>query len=79
MLRGMPCSRRCAVHAIAVRPALRRKGAGRQILAAAAQWAAEQGADRLALAVTQANSGAIALYTSLGMQPVGEYHYRIKV
>ena len=67
------------IHAIAVRPALRRKGAGRQILAAAAQWAAEQGADRLALAVTQANSGAIALYTSLGMQPVGEYHYRIKV
>ena len=47
--------------------------------AGAQQWAAEQGADRLALAVTQANSGAIALYTSLGMQPVGEYHYRIKV
>ncbi len=67
------------IHAVEVRPSLRRRGAGRQILAAAAQWAAEQGADRLALAVTQANSAARALYTSLGMQPVGEYHYRIKV
>jgi GNAT superfamily N-acetyltransferase len=67
------------IHAVEVRPSLRRRGAGRQILAAAAQWAAEQGADRLALAVTQANSAARALYASLGMQPVGEYHYRIKV
>ena len=67
------------IHAVEVRPSLRRKGAGRQILAAAAHWAAEQGADRLALAVTQGNSEARALYASLGMQPVGEYHYRIKV
>ena len=67
------------IHAVEVRPSLRRKGAGGQILAAAAHWAAEQGADRLALAVTQANSGARALYTSLGMQPVGGYHYRLKV
>lgn len=67
------------IHAVEVRPSLRRKGAGRQILSAAAHWAAEQGADRLALAVTQANSGARALYASLGMQPVEEYHYRLKV
>ena len=67
------------IHAVQVRPSLRRNGAGGQILAAAAYWAAEQGADRLALAVTQANGAARALYTSLGMQPVGEYHYRVKV
>ena len=67
------------IHALEVRPALRRRGAGREILAAAAHWAAQQGADRLALAVTQANGAARALYASLGMQPVGEYHYRIKV
>lgn len=66
------------VHAIEVRPALRRKGAGRQILNAAAHWAAEQGAVRLALAVTEANTPARALYASLGMQPVGQYHYRHK-
>ncbi len=66
------------IHAVEVRPALRRKGAARQILCAAAQWAGEQGADRLALAVTEANTGARALYASLGMQPVGQYHYRHK-
>lgn len=64
------------LHALEIRPTLRRKGLGRQILAAAAQWAAEQGADRLALAVTKANIGARALYASLGMKPVEEYHYR---
>lgn len=67
------------VHAVEVRESQRRKGAGRQLLAAAALWAAEQGADRLALAVTKANTAARALYASLGMQPVGEYHYRLKV
>ena len=67
------------IHAVEVRDTLRRKGAGRQLLAAAALWGAQHGADRLALAVTHANSGARALYASLGMQPVGEYHYRLKV
>jgi GNAT superfamily N-acetyltransferase len=66
------------IHALEVRPALRRQGAARQILCAAAHWAAENGADRLALAVTEANAGARALYTSLGMQVVGNYHYRAK-
>ena len=66
------------IHAVEVRPALRRKGAARQILAAAARWAAEQGADRLALAVTEANASARALYASLGLQVVGLYHYRAK-
>jgi len=67
------------VHAVEVRESQRRKGAGRQLLAAAALWGAAQGADRLALAVTKANTAARALYASLGMQPVGEYHYRLKV
>ncbi len=66
------------IHALEVRPALRRQGAGRQILGAAAQWAAENGADRLALAVTVANASARALYASLGMQVVGNYHYRAR-
>lgn len=66
------------IHALEVRPPLRRQGAARNILNAAAQWAANHGAVRLALAVTEANHPARALYTSLGMQPVGHYHYRIK-
>ncbi|MBI1170352.1 GNAT family N-acetyltransferase [bacterium] len=66
------------IHAIEVRPAQRRQGAARHMLCAAAHWAAEQGADRLALAVTEANSGARALYASLGLQVVGQYHYRTR-
>jgi GNAT superfamily N-acetyltransferase len=66
------------IHAVEVRPSQRRKGAARNILCAAAQWAAENGADRLALAVTEANGPARALYASLGMQVVGHYHYRAR-
>ncbi|MGV8988217.1 MAG: GNAT family N-acetyltransferase [Cypionkella sp.] len=66
------------IHAIEVRPDMRRKGAGRHLLSAAAQWAAHNGADRLALAVTTANTAARTLYASLGMQVVGQYHYRTK-
>ncbi|MBI1418757.1 MAG: GNAT family N-acetyltransferase [Limimaricola sp.] len=65
------------VHALEVAPAFRRKGLARHLMAAAARWAAGQGATHLALAVTRANDGANALYTSLGMGPVGQYHYRI--
>jgi GNAT superfamily N-acetyltransferase len=66
------------IHAIEVRPAQRRLGAARHILAAAALWASQNGADRLALAVTEANGPARALYTSLGLQVVGNYHYRTR-
>ncbi|NNU79182.1 GNAT family N-acetyltransferase [Halovulum dunhuangense] len=64
------------IHAIEVRPELRRQGLARLLLAAAAEWAAENGCTRLALAVTDANTGANALYVGLGMVPVGHYHYR---
>nr|WP_227754409.1 GNAT family N-acetyltransferase [Stagnihabitans tardus] len=66
------------IHAVEVRPAMRRRGAGRHILLAAAAFAAEHGARTLALAVTEGNSAARALYSSLGMQVVGQYHYRIQ-
>lgn len=66
------------IHAVEVRASQRRKGAARNILCAAARWAAENGADRLALAVTEGNAPARALYASLGMQVVGHYHYRAR-
>ncbi|NCV12823.1 MAG: GNAT family N-acetyltransferase, partial [Rhodobacteraceae bacterium] len=44
----------------------------------AAFWAAEQGASRLNVACTKANMAANALYRSIGMKVVGEYHYRMK-
>ena len=66
------------LHALEVRPAHRRRGIGTILLQAAANWAASQGAERLSLAVTERNTGARALYARLGMEVVGQYHYRMK-
>jgi GNAT superfamily N-acetyltransferase len=66
------------LHALDVRPDLRRQGVGRTLLHAAANWAATQGATRLSLVVTRQNAAACALYARLGMGVVGQYHYRMK-
>lgn len=64
------------LHALEVAPALRRQGTAHNIMRAAAIWAQDQGAETLSLLVTAANAGARALYASLGMAVVGQYHYR---
>jgi ribosomal protein S18 acetylase RimI-like enzyme len=61
-----------------VRPELRREGAGRALLAGAAQIALDHGAPTLALAVTEANEGARALYEGARMTEATRYHYRLK-
>jgi N-acetylglutamate synthase len=66
------------LHALEVCPNQRRQGAANNIMRMAASWAQDQGAETLCLAVTQANAGARALYASLGMEVVGQYHYRKK-
>ena len=66
------------LHALEVTPALRRHGAAKNILRASAIWALDHGADTLSLVVTAANQPARRLYASLGMQVVGQYHYREK-
>ncbi len=66
------------LHALEVSKPFRRQGTARNILQAAGVWARGHGADTLALAVTQANAGARALYASQGMRVVGQYHYRQK-
>jgi ribosomal protein S18 acetylase RimI-like enzyme len=66
------------LHALEVRPTLRRQGVGETLLRAAANWAADQEATRLSLVVTERNVAARSLYTRLGMQVVGQYHYRMK-
>jgi GNAT superfamily N-acetyltransferase len=63
-------------HAIEVAPRFRRQGLGAAITAAAASWALENGAGTLALAVTERNAGARALYARLGFVDCGGYHYR---
>ena len=64
------------VHAIEVAPALRRRGTGLTLLRHAAWWARGHGARHLALAVTEANAAANALYARAGMSPAPGYHYR---
>lgn len=66
------------IHAIEVAPTLRRKGAGINMMRAAAHWAQNHGATKFSLAVTDVNLAANALYIRLGMTTVGHYRYRIK-
>ena len=66
------------LHALEVLPAHRRQGLGRHMLIASARWAQAQGAQSLSLVVTRANVAASALYISLGMGVVGQYHYRVR-
>lgn len=63
------------IHAIEVAPQARRQGMAEWLLRAAAELAADQGATRLALAVTLANQPAVALYRKLGFATAGTYRY----
>lgn len=64
------------IHAIEIAPRARRKGVASTLMRGAAHWAEGMGADWFALAVTEANAPARALYEGLGMQIAGRYHYR---
>ncbi|MHA7828592.1 MAG: GNAT family N-acetyltransferase [Roseovarius sp.] len=66
------------IHALEVAPHCRRRGMGRRVMLRAAGWARENGATHIAAVCTQQNTAANALYASLGMALVGQYHYRIK-
>ncbi|WP_040671623.1 GNAT family N-acetyltransferase [Rhodobacter ferrooxidans] len=66
------------LHALEVAPDRRRLGVASNILRASAHWAQDNGAGTLSLVVTTANAGARALYASLGLQAMGQYHYRQK-
>ncbi len=65
------------VHALEIRQSHRGKGLGGWMMRAAARWAEAQGAQWVACLHTRRNTGAHALYSSLGMADVGHYHYRI--
>lgn len=64
------------VHALETLERARRRGAARMLLSGAARFAQENGARWLALAVTDRNVAASALYRGLGMTVAGRYHYR---
>ncbi len=65
------------VHAVEILPHQRKQGLGGWVMRAAAFWAADHGANCISVMCTRANTGANALYTSLGMPVVGQYHYRL--
>lgn len=67
---------RAMLHALEVTPGLRRQGSAVNIMRKAAEWAQDHGATELFLAVTRDNLAANALYASLGMRIVENYHYR---
>lgn len=58
---------------VAVDPDARRRGLGRHLVLSAARVAAAAEARRLTLIVSDANTNARSLYTSLGFQPRGEF------
>jgi N-acetylglutamate synthase len=64
------------LHALEVIADFRREGVARNTVRGVAHWAMEQGAQTFALAVTRANAPARALYSALGMEQAGGYHYR---
>ncbi|MGH1424816.1 MAG: GNAT family N-acetyltransferase [Pseudooceanicola sp.] len=66
------------LHALEVTPKSRRGGMGKGATIDAAAWALTHKAQTLALACTKANTAANALYSSLGMDHIGGYHYRQK-
>lgn len=67
------------MHALEILPDHRRQGLGQWAMRAAAIWALDNGAQTLSVICTKANAGANGLYDALGMQIVGEYHYRQRV
>ncbi|MEZ5716438.1 MAG: GNAT family N-acetyltransferase [Paracoccaceae bacterium] len=64
------------LHALEILPHQRKQGLGKWMMRRAAFWARDHGATHLSIVVTQANQGGNALYASLGMTLVGQYHYR---
>lgn len=65
------------VHALEIAPEHRGKGLGGWMMRRAALWARAQGAREITALCTRANAGGRALYDSLQMPCIGQYHYRI--
>ena len=64
------------LHALEILPHQRNQGLGKWMMRGAAFWAEEHGASHMSVVCTKANAGANALYASLSMTLVGQYHYR---
>ena len=65
------------VFSMATLPHARGNGAARSVLAALAEWAGSQGAERLYLQVRSDNVPALRLYELMGFAEACAYHYRM--
>jgi ribosomal protein S18 acetylase RimI-like enzyme len=63
------------IHAVEIAPGFRRRGLAGWLIRKAATWAEANGATRLGLAVSVANTGARALYDRMGFVEIGRYAY----
>jgi ribosomal protein S18 acetylase RimI-like enzyme len=68
----------CGVTAVETVEAFRRRGVGRHLMVAVAQWAAGRGADRIYLQVAEENAAAQGMYDRLGFAVSHRYHYRTR-
>lgn len=64
--------------AMAVLPAHRRRGHGRDLLEGLGRWAATQGARAAYLQLGSGNDAGRALYTAAGFETAYSYHYRYR-
>ena len=65
------------VHALIVDHKCQRQGMGKFIMQKVGAWAHQQGAESVVALCTKQNQSANNFYKILGMQVIGEYHYRL--
>ena len=75
--RGVAQEGHLGVFSMAVRPELRRRGLGREVLHALGAWGATCGARTAYLQVFQGNEQARSLYAAAGLTTAHHYHYRM--
>jgi GNAT superfamily N-acetyltransferase len=59
----------CCIDQLYVLPAHKRRGVGRQLMAAAAAWCEERGSESVVLSVIEGNKDAVKFYSALGGIP----------
>jgi ribosomal protein S18 acetylase RimI-like enzyme len=76
---GIKRQHNASITSVYLRPSVRGRGLGAQLMAHAMLWAQQMGVKRLELRVNTQNSAAIALYTRSGFEIVGTLHGTLRV
>ena len=65
------------VHALVVDHKFQRQGMGKHVMQKVGAWAHQKGAESVVVLCTKQNQSANNFYKILGMQVIGQYHYRL--